>query len=328
MQYQYFFNLTSPFSNFHPSVFTYKDLTFVSNEQFLMYGKAKTFHDEKIAQEIMEFNKHPLLSQFISGEISREEIINNTQLTKEWNSLMKKIKEKGRNVSNFNDEIWSKTRHKIVFVGAKNKFLQNSVILNDLKESKNNFMVEASAYDKIWGCGLWEQDAKKTPPEQWPGTNLLGKVLNHLKQELFPEFYNNLQISNTENISNSSGISVANFYKLGKQIPENGVYVGRYSKSHNLPESIFANPHYLASEDQRDSVIQRFRVSFIEKIAEGLIQKSDLLELKNKTLVCYCAPKMCHANIIKEIVELLLTNEVEFDKLISQHKSSKKPGLK
>lgn len=39
MEYNYFFHLTSPFSNFHPAKFEYKKLTFISNEQFMMKVK-------------------------------------------------------------------------------------------------------------------------------------------------------------------------------------------------------------------------------------------------------------------------------------------------
>ena len=76
-EYTFFFHLTSPFSNFHPSKFEYKEFTFISNEQFMMFSKAKTFKDEVTAQKIIDLNNHQLAKDFISGKISRTEIIEN-----------------------------------------------------------------------------------------------------------------------------------------------------------------------------------------------------------------------------------------------------------
>ena len=44
-------------------------------------------------------------------------------------------------------------------------------------------LILRSGYDPVWSCGLTEYDAKRTPPEQWPGLNLLGKVLDEVKSE-------------------------------------------------------------------------------------------------------------------------------------------------
>lgn len=76
MKYTYFFHLTSPFSNFHPAKFEYKDLTFISNEQFMMYSKAKNFHDEDSAHKILSINQEPIAKDFLEGKITREDIVN------------------------------------------------------------------------------------------------------------------------------------------------------------------------------------------------------------------------------------------------------------
>lgn len=34
----------------------------------------------------------------------------------------------------------------------------------------------------IWGIGLHEKDTREVPPGQWPGLNLLGKVLVSVRQ--------------------------------------------------------------------------------------------------------------------------------------------------
>lgn len=182
-EYTYFFNLKSVFSNFHPSLFSVKDIQFISNEQFMMYCKAKLFKDEKNAKKILDFNNHPLANKFLNKELTSENICNNHY--KEWNQLMMSIKNTGKKVSPYDDRIWSSNRKKYVKYGVKEKFLQNEDMLLQLQDTGNTRMVEASKFDRIWGAGLSEEDAKKIPEEQWPGQNILGEIFNELKNELF-----------------------------------------------------------------------------------------------------------------------------------------------
>lgn len=199
-EYTYFFHLTSPFSNFHPAKFEYKDLTFISNEQFMMYSKAKTFKDEKTAERIMniynEFMIEPgvfkdqeqnlcfqLASAFKRGEITREQVLSRKENSDAWNTIHKKIKLLGREVKNYDDEVWNKRRASVVLFGAREKFTQNADLKQILINTGDTIMVEASKFDKIWGIGLDEYTAKRTPPENWPGLNLLGQVLDYLKTE-------------------------------------------------------------------------------------------------------------------------------------------------
>lgn len=183
MNYTFFFHLTSPFSNFHPAKFEYKGYTFISNEQFMMFSKAKNFNDEVSAQKIIEINNDPLAKDFIEGKITREQIIKNRELSAQWQNLMMKAKKLGRGVQNYDEAFWNKRREKIVLFGAREKFNQNPDLKETLMNTGDTHMIEAAPRDSIWGIGLSEYDAKRTPPEQWPGLNLLGKVLNTLKAE-------------------------------------------------------------------------------------------------------------------------------------------------
>lgn len=187
MEYTFFFHLTSPFSNFHPAKFEYKDLIFISNEQFMMYSKAKNFGDEVSAEKIIAINHEPLAQKFINGNISREEITKDKELSTQWQHLMMKAKKLGRGVQNYNEEVWNRRRSKIVLFGARLKFTQNEDLKQILLATGDTFMIEAAPRDSIWGIGLSEYDAKRTPPEKWPGLNLLGKVLDDLKAELKTE---------------------------------------------------------------------------------------------------------------------------------------------
>ncbi len=47
----------------------------------------------------------------------------------------------------------------------------------------NTILAEASPMDKIWGIGLDAKTAEIMPPDEWPGKNLLGKILMELREE-------------------------------------------------------------------------------------------------------------------------------------------------
>ena len=323
-EYTYFFHLTSPFSNFHPAKFEYKELTFISNEQFMMYSKAKNFKDEETATKILELNQNPIARDFIDGKITREQIVNNKDWADEWNKLMMSVKKLGRGVQNYDDAIWTNKREKIVLFGARLKFTQNEDLKQILLNTGNTLMCEAAKFDKIWGCGLSEYDAKKTPPEQWPGLNLLGKVLDTVKSELQNNLVDTANIIKKKDLVKS--IEVVNFYHIGKHLPEDGVYIGRANRNFNLLGSKLANPFPMKdqSEAERTRVVSEYKDWMWKQIAENNITKNDLIALNGKKLVCYCAKKLCHGDILKETVELLILNENEFDNKVQEHMSQKK----
>jgi hypothetical protein len=71
-----------------------------------------------------------------------------------------------------------------------------------------------------------------------------------------------------------------------KNIPPNAVYIGRGSK--------WGNPFILHNEADRDKVIQLYETYLISNV--DLLR--DLIELKGKSLVCFCAPKSCHGDVL------------------------------
>lgn len=200
-EYTYFFNLTSPFSNFHPSLIKYKDFTFLSNEHFFMFSKAKFFKDEETANKILNiYNEfmieesvfkneeeklcYQLSSNFLEEKITRKDILNNPNFIKAWNEINKKIKNLGRQVKNYDDILWNEKRENNMSFGVNLKFTQNEDLKQILLNTGNTYMIEASPYDKHWGAGLSEYDCKRIPEEKWPGKNLLGKILDKTKNKL------------------------------------------------------------------------------------------------------------------------------------------------
>lgn len=153
-KYTFFWKDASPFSQWHKAGFTLDGIYFKTAEHYMMWKKAMAFSDAQSAEEILQA-KHP-----------------------------KDAKAIGRKVKNFKSDEWEKICKKIVYDGNHAKFTQNPDILKQLMDTAGTTLVEASPYDKIWGIGLIEEDARKIPENKWPGTNWLGLVLTQLRDNL------------------------------------------------------------------------------------------------------------------------------------------------
>jgi hypothetical protein len=73
--------------------------------------------------------------------------------------------------------------------------------------------------------------------------------------------------------------------KLDSDVPESAVYVGRPTK--------WGNPFVIGLDGDRDEVIQKFERQLPHSLAGA-----DIEELAGKDLVCWCAPKPCHADVL------------------------------
>jgi hypothetical protein len=79
-----------------------------------------------------------------------------------------------------------------------------------------------------------------------------------------------------------------------------GVYVGRPTP--------LGNPFRLEKEDQREEVVARYATWLEEELRQGNREVAQALEelyrrLKRQgalTLLCFCAPRRCHAEVIAE----------------------------
>lgn len=153
-QFTYFWKSDSPFSNWFISPFKIADVQFNCIEQYMMYEKAMLFDDRHTASLILDQSE-----------------------PREQKSL-------GRQIKGFKEDIWNEFKERIVIRGLRAKFQQNKEILKHLKYTSPTTLVEASPYDTIWGAGLDEEGCKMTPPEDWLGENLLGKLLTKVRNEL------------------------------------------------------------------------------------------------------------------------------------------------
>jgi ribA/ribD-fused uncharacterized protein len=143
------------FSNWYPVSFTDdQDIVYQNTEQYMMYKKAILFGDKMMADKILEC------------------------------SDPRKIKQMGRRVKNFKEDIWRQNAQDIVTQGCYYKFSQNPELKQFLLSTKDKIIVEASPYDKIWGIGLNTRDAMKIPMENWPGSNWLGECLMKVRHQI------------------------------------------------------------------------------------------------------------------------------------------------
>ena len=106
-------------SNWYYSDFSIDDVEYTSMEQYMMYQKAIRFQDISIAEEI-------LATQDVA-----------------------QIKELGRSVSGYNDNIWSGIRQIVVYEGLKAKFAQNDNLRRQLVETQGAILAECAVKDCI-----------------------------------------------------------------------------------------------------------------------------------------------------------------------------------
>ena len=120
----------------------------------MMFHKALLFGDTDIAEQIL-LEKQPSIQ-----------------------------KELGKQVKNFDIDLWVKFREEIVIKGNLLKFQQNTSLFTLLVGTGNKIIVEASPVDRIWGVGLHYEDDLILDEKNWKGLNLLGKCLMEVRSRL------------------------------------------------------------------------------------------------------------------------------------------------
>ena len=104
-------------------------------------------------------------------------------------------------------------------------------------------------------------------------------------------------------------ITVVNKRKGGK-----GIYIGRGNK--HTAGSVLGNPFKMKHEGDRDRVVEAYRIWLESQLKlDGEVKQeirriADLSRAgRQVNLVCWCAPKRCHGDIVKEVVEGILSAE-------------------
>ena len=155
----YFYNQNKDFgflSNFYMSNFTdpKTDITYCCSEQYFMHQKCLTFDptNKSLIKKILDSDSPSAIKKY------------------------------GRNIKNYDDEIWSEKRFKIMKKGLLLKFNKQS-LKNKLLSTGDKKLYEASPYDKIWGTGVSVENSQHADKEKF-GQNLLGKCLMKVRANL------------------------------------------------------------------------------------------------------------------------------------------------
>lgn len=142
------------YSQWYMIPMTIDDIEYNCAEQYMMHQKALLFGDKEIAEEVMKVI-HP-----------------------------KDHKALGRQVKGYDEAIWKRACLGIVYKGNLAKFRQNKELQEELLNTGEKVLVEASPVDFIWGIELSENNSDALDPTMWRGTNLLGFTLMLVRNEL------------------------------------------------------------------------------------------------------------------------------------------------
>jgi hypothetical protein len=85
------------------------------------------------------------------------------------------------------------------------------------------------------------------------------------------------------------------------------VYIGRYNKSRNLPESPWNNPYVIGRDGTRDEVIAKYKARLWQMMngPNATYLRKRLMELDGKVLGCWCKPEPCHGDVLVAAIEWL-----------------------
>ena len=144
-------------SNWYLAKFEQRGIRFSSMEQYMMYEKAKLFHDQEAASRILQTDN------------------------------VGKIKAIGREVRNYEELFWNGMRQIVVYQGLLAKFTQNAELKQQLIATGDALLAECAVQDRVWGIGLSMRDAKRFDPEAWRGKNLLGFALMQVRRTIEEE---------------------------------------------------------------------------------------------------------------------------------------------
>jgi len=142
------------FSQWWLSSFEVDKVIYKTAEHWMMAQKAELFKDNEVLEKILQA-KSPA-----------------------------EAKKSGREVKNYNENLWLAARYDIVKQGNYHKFSQNPELKTFLLSTKDRVLVEASPVDAIWGIGMAGDHKDVLDPEKWQGLNLLGFALMEVRDEL------------------------------------------------------------------------------------------------------------------------------------------------
>jgi len=136
-------------------------ITYMCAEQFMMAAKAKLFGDKETLEKIM-----------------------NERNPREMQAL-------GRQVKNYDQEIWDSMKFELVSIGNFQKFTQNEHLKNFIMQFPyDTKFAESTAIDLVWGTGIDIDDPACFDQTLWSGKNLLGDIIGWVRKYAFTKHQN------------------------------------------------------------------------------------------------------------------------------------------
>lgn len=147
-----FWRTAEIYSNWHRAEFEERGRRFSSTEQYMMWAKAMRFGCYALAATMLTVHN------------------------------VKRLKDLGREVTGYQEEIWERERMPMMVRACWLKFTQNPAMRDELLATGDRILVEASPDDKVWGIFLGEDDPRALNPLMWLGRNLLGYALMEVRR--------------------------------------------------------------------------------------------------------------------------------------------------
>jgi O-acetyl-ADP-ribose deacetylase (regulator of RNase III) len=183
--------------------------------------------------------------------------------------------EEGQTIFNLGTQPdWKRSARLTAISSSVNKMLEEA-------EKRN---IEEIALPQI-GAGLgglkW-QDVKKTLEESGRLTNIQLLVVENYKP----------------------GIAILSEVKIWNKVVHcqkepYDIYIGRGISNYGLPQSKWGNPFKLGRDGNRKEVLEKYN-QWVRSHPELM---ESIVELRNKTLGCWCAPLSCHGDVLSRLVQ-------------------------
>jgi len=144
----------SCFSQWYEAAFVVDGVRYHTAEHWMMACKARLFADAEILEKIIS-TPSPATAKSL-----------------------------GRKVKRFDAATWDAEKFDFVTKGNFHKFSQHASLKQFLLNTREQVLVEASPYDRIWGIGLAAGHSGIENPANWNGQNLLGYALMEVRDKL------------------------------------------------------------------------------------------------------------------------------------------------
>lgn len=163
-------------------------------------------------------------------------------------------------------------------------------VIKALDKTGNLPIVEHSSKNSFWG-------AKPDGPGTLRGMNVLGRLWMEIREELRkdPDFCKHTVPSPGTCLMGSRILpwirpaQVLNAHAVGTNV-SGAVYVGRPSK--------WGNPIQVSDENPRGAALDKY-LDFLRRSPDLVSEMRR--ELAGKDLICWCAPRACHAEVIRHV---------------------------